>query len=113
MELQDHTVVVTGGASGIGKATALLLAREGARVVVGDIDEAGGRATAVEAAAENLAVEFLPLDLVDALRSRPSPTPPSHGPSGWTGSSTPPAGTKSSRFSKIRPRCGIASLRST
>jgi 2-hydroxycyclohexanecarboxyl-CoA dehydrogenase len=51
MEMQNRTVVVTGGASGIGKATALLLAREGARVIVGDVDEAG------------LAVEFLPLDL--------------------------------------------------
>ena len=43
MEMQGQTVIVTGGASGIGKATALLLAREGARVFVGDVDEAGGR----------------------------------------------------------------------
>jgi 2-hydroxycyclohexanecarboxyl-CoA dehydrogenase len=63
MEMQNRTVVVTGGASGIGKATALLLAREGARVIVGDVDEAGGRATAAEASGEGLAVEFLPLDL--------------------------------------------------
>ena len=63
MEMQDRTVIVTGGASGIGKATALLLAREGARVFVGDIDEAGGRAVAAQAAADGLAVEFLPLDL--------------------------------------------------
>src|SRR4051812_33041282 len=49
MEMQDRAVIVTGGASGIGKATALLLAREGARVLVGDIDEAGGRATAQQA----------------------------------------------------------------
>jgi len=48
MEMQDRTVVVTGGASGIGKAIALLLAREGARVFVGDIDEAGGRAGVLE-----------------------------------------------------------------
>ena len=65
MEMRDRTVVVTGGASGIGKATALLLAREGARVIIGDVDEAGGRAAAAEAAAEGLAIEYLPLDLMD------------------------------------------------
>jgi 2-hydroxycyclohexanecarboxyl-CoA dehydrogenase len=63
MEMQDRSVIVTGGASGIGRATALLLAREGARVFVGDIDEAGGRAVASEAACAGLAVDFLPLDL--------------------------------------------------
>jgi 2-hydroxycyclohexanecarboxyl-CoA dehydrogenase len=63
MEMQDRAVIVTGGASGIGKATALLLAREGARVFVGDIDEAGGQAVAAQAAGETLALEFLPLDL--------------------------------------------------
>src|SRR5213083_2779984 len=66
MEMQDGTVVVTGGASGIGKATALLLAREGASVFVGDVDETGGRAVAAEAADEGLAIEFLPLDLTQA-----------------------------------------------
>src|SRR5438477_12581560 len=65
MEMQDRTVIVTGGASGIGRATALLLAREGARVFIGDIDEAGGRTTAAQAASEGLAVEFLPLDLTE------------------------------------------------
>jgi 2-hydroxycyclohexanecarboxyl-CoA dehydrogenase len=63
MEMQDRTVVVTGGASGIGKATAFLLAREGALVFVGDVDETGGRAVAAQAAGEGLAIEFLPLDL--------------------------------------------------
>jgi 2-hydroxycyclohexanecarboxyl-CoA dehydrogenase len=67
MEMQDQTVVVTGGASGIGKATALLLAREGARVFVGDIDEVGGQATAAEGAGDRLKIEYLPLDLTDAL----------------------------------------------
>jgi 2-hydroxycyclohexanecarboxyl-CoA dehydrogenase len=63
MEMQDRTVIVTGGASGIGRATALLLAREGARVFIGDIDEPGGQATAETARHEGNQAEFLPLDL--------------------------------------------------
>ncbi len=66
MDLTGRSVIVTGGASGIGRATALLLAREGARVFVGDIDQEGGRAAADEGAAAGLAVEFLPLDLTSA-----------------------------------------------
>lgn len=48
MRFEGRIVVVTGGASGIGRATALRFAREGATVVVGDIDEAGGAALADE-----------------------------------------------------------------
>ena len=36
--------IVTGGASGIGAACAATLAREGAKVVVTDVDDAGGQA---------------------------------------------------------------------
>ncbi|HEX4994862.1 MAG TPA: SDR family NAD(P)-dependent oxidoreductase, partial [Methylomirabilota bacterium] len=39
--LTGRTAVVTGGASGIGRALSLLFAREGADVVVADLDEAG------------------------------------------------------------------------
>ena len=46
MRFEGKRAVVTGGASGIGRATALRLADEGAFVLVGDIDEAGGRALA-------------------------------------------------------------------
>jgi len=44
-QVDGKIALVTGGGSGIGRATAKALAGEGARVVVTDIDEAGGRET--------------------------------------------------------------------
>ena len=41
----DKVVLVTGGGSGIGRAAAKLLAREGAMVIVSDINKAGGQET--------------------------------------------------------------------
>lgn len=51
MRLKDKVAVITGGASGIGKAIALAYAREGARVAVADLNLAGAEATAAEIAA--------------------------------------------------------------
>ncbi|OLC39420.1 MAG: short-chain dehydrogenase [Candidatus Rokubacteria bacterium 13_1_40CM_4_69_5] len=47
-ELARRIALVTGGASGIGRAVARRLAAEGAHVVVADVDEAGARKTAEE-----------------------------------------------------------------
>lgn len=48
MEIADIAAVVTGGASGLGEATARLLAERGARVAVFDLNEDRGQAVAAE-----------------------------------------------------------------
>jgi NAD(P)-dependent dehydrogenase (short-subunit alcohol dehydrogenase family) len=43
-QVEDKVAIMTGGASGIGAACAATLARGGAKVVVTDLDDAGGQA---------------------------------------------------------------------
>ena len=63
MLLKYKTVLMTGGASGIGRASVLMLAKEGARVLLADVNEAGAGETI--RMAEGAPVEFLKLELTD------------------------------------------------
>jgi 3-oxoacyl-[acyl-carrier protein] reductase len=45
MRLKDKVAIITGAASGIGRATAILFAQEGAKVVVADVNDEGGKET--------------------------------------------------------------------
>jgi NAD(P)-dependent dehydrogenase (short-subunit alcohol dehydrogenase family) len=56
--LAGKTAFVTGGASGLGEAISRRFAAEGAHVVIGDVDEAGGQATATE-----IGARFVRLDV--------------------------------------------------
>jgi NAD(P)-dependent dehydrogenase (short-subunit alcohol dehydrogenase family) len=63
--LQDRVALISGTASGMGRAAALLFAGEGAHVIGADVDTEGGQET-VEAGAEaGLEIEFVRADLAD------------------------------------------------
>ncbi len=66
MKLEGKVALVTGGASGIGKATVMEAARCGATVVCADVNVAKGVELEREAAATNFSVEFAQVDLADS-----------------------------------------------
>ncbi len=63
--VKDKVALVTGAASGLGRAQAKMLAEHGARVAAADIDAAGGEQTVAEIAAACGEAAFWPLDVTD------------------------------------------------
>ncbi len=65
MDVKGKTAVITGGASGIGRATAELLARKGAAVVIADLVEAQGAETVKEIETAGGRAAFIKADVTD------------------------------------------------
>lgn len=75
MRLENKVAIVTGAGSGIGKASAMLFAKEGAKVVVADWVEEGGNQTVSEIKAADGEAVFIKTDVsqateIDAMVSK-------------------------------------------
>jgi NAD(P)-dependent dehydrogenase (short-subunit alcohol dehydrogenase family) len=65
MKLKDKVAVITGSGRGIGREIALRFAREGARLVIADLDESSARAVAAEISSAGSDAMALKLDVAD------------------------------------------------
>ncbi|MCO6502736.1 MAG: SDR family NAD(P)-dependent oxidoreductase, partial [Acidimicrobiales bacterium] len=64
-DFSEKVAIVTGGASGIGKAVVEKLAEGGAKVVVADFDEVGGKATVDKINADGGTASFFKVDVAN------------------------------------------------
>ena len=67
-KLAGKVAIVTGAASGISRATALLFAEEGAFTIIADVDEAGGEQVVTEAKEMGGSSEFHRVDVTDSAQ---------------------------------------------
>jgi NAD(P)-dependent dehydrogenase (short-subunit alcohol dehydrogenase family) len=66
---KDQVIVITGAARGLGLGMAKRFARDGAQVVITDIDQVAGERSAQQLRSEGAAAQFAPLDVRDPAQS--------------------------------------------
>ena len=67
MQIRDSVFIVTGAASGLGAATATLLAEQGGKVIIADLNDAAGKALAAQLGAH---VHYMHTDVTDEISAQ-------------------------------------------
>jgi NAD(P)-dependent dehydrogenase (short-subunit alcohol dehydrogenase family) len=70
MKLGGRVAIVTGAASGIGRASSLAFAREGAQVIAADLDEQGGKETVARILGQGYEAFFIRTDVTSEMEAK-------------------------------------------